>query len=69
LKPGDYRLKVNGDQVVLIDKDGKVIDANAKLEPAERKFENTAILSHDSDGAHRIVGIQLGGSAYSVVFE
>jgi hypothetical protein len=69
LKPGDYRLKVDGAQVVLTDKDGKVIDTNTKLEPAERKFDQTAIISIDSEGAHRIVCIQLGGSSYSVVFE
>ena len=69
LKAGDYRLKVDGAQVMLTDKDGKAIDINAKLEQAERKFEQTAILSIDSDGANRIVCIQLGGSSYSVVFE
>jgi hypothetical protein len=69
LKAGDYRLKLDGTQVVLTDKDGKVIDTNAKLETAEHKFDQTAILSRDSDGSHRIVSIQLGGTSYSVVFE
>lgn len=69
LKAGDYRVKVNADQVLLMDKDGKVIETNAKLETAERKFDNTAILTNDGEGAHRIVCIQLGGSSHSVVFE
>lgn len=69
LKPGEYRLKVDGAQVVLTDKDGKVIDTSARLEPVERRFAQTAILSNDSDGAHRIVSIQLADSMYSVVFE
>lgn len=69
LKAGGYRLKVDGAQVVLTDKDGRVIDAPAQLETCEQKFEQTAVLSRESGESRRITSIQLGGTSYTVVFD
>jgi hypothetical protein len=69
LTPGEYKLKVDGEQVVLIDKTGKRIGTTAKVETADRKFNQTAISTTKVDGANRILWIQLGGSANRVVFE
>jgi hypothetical protein len=69
LKAGEYRLKLDGTQVVLIDKAGKQIDTTAKVETAEHKFDQTSISISKADGANRIISIQLGGSTNRVVFE
>lgn len=69
LKPGEYKCKVDGTQVVLIDNRGKQIDTTAKVESAERKFNETSISITKADGSNRIVSIQLGGSTNRVVFE
>jgi len=69
LKPGEYTVKVDGDQVVVSDKAGNRVDTAAKLETADRKFEHTAITTIDGDGAKRIVSIEFGGTKYKLVFD
>lgn len=69
LKPGEYHLKLDGTQVLLIDKYGKQIDTTATVETGDRKFSGTAILSSNADGSNRILSIELGGSKNKVVFE
>jgi hypothetical protein len=69
LKPGEYHLKVDGAQVVLIDKDGKQIDTTAMVETAERKFDATAIATTDADGTNRLLSIEFRGSRSRVVFQ
>jgi hypothetical protein len=69
LKPGEYSLKVDGSQVVLMDKTGRRIEATAKIETAERKFDQTAVSISKAEGTNRILWIALGGSKNRVVFE
>jgi hypothetical protein len=69
LKPGEYSLKVDGPQVLLIDKTGRPINATAKVETVDRKFDQTAISISKADGTSRIQWIALGGSKNKVVFE
>ena len=69
LKPGEYHLKLDGSQVVLIDKNGNQIETTGTVETAERKFEGTAIATSKADGTNRILSIKLGGSRNSVVFQ
>ena len=68
LKPGEYHLKLDGTQVMLI-KDGKQIETTATVESGDRKFDATAIVSSSADGSNRILSIQLGGSNNKVVFD
>ncbi len=68
LSPGEYHLKLDGSQVVLIDKNGSQIETTATVETAERKFETPAIATRKADGTNRIMSIQLGGSRNKVVF-
>jgi len=68
LKMGDYRLKVDGAQVVLTDMDGKRIDTTATVETVERKFDRTALITTNADGANLILSIELGGSTNRIVF-
>ena len=69
LKPGEYTVKVDGEQVVVSDKAGNRIETAAKLETADRKFEHTAIATTDADGVKRIVSIEFGGTRYKLVFD
>jgi hypothetical protein len=69
LKPGEYTLKVDGSKVVLIDNAGRRIDAPARIETADSKFEFTSVSTTKVDGANRIQSIQLGGTNNRVVFE
>ena len=69
LKAGEYSLKLEGSQVVLLDRNGRRIDAIAKVETADRKFDVTSVTISKIDGANRIQWIGLGGSKNKVVFE
>lgn len=69
LQPGEYSVKVDGPQVVLMDKSGRPINATVKLETGERKFDQTAVSISKANGANRIQWIQLGGSKHRLVFE
>jgi hypothetical protein len=69
LKPGEYSLKLDGSQVVLMDRAGRRIDTTAKVESADRKFDQTVISISKVDGTNRIQAIQLGGSKNRVVFQ
>jgi len=69
LQPGDYRVKLDGDQVVFMDNAGNRIDAVMKLETVDRKFEQTSITSSKEDGTNRIESIELGGTKIRIVFQ
>ena len=69
LKPGQYTLKLDGPKVVLVDDKGKSTETTARIETADRKFDQTAISISKTDGANRLQSITLGGSKSKVVFE
>lgn len=69
LKPGDYRVQVEGSQVILKDNAGHQIDASARLETYDHKFQQTVILSSDADGQRHINSIELGGTKDKLIFE
>ncbi len=69
LPAGEYRVRLDGDRVVLIDKAGRSIETQAKLEAADRKFDQTLISVSKAGGSPRLQSISLGGSKSRVVFE
>jgi len=69
LKPGTYSLKVVGSYVVLTNSDGRKIDVNAKIEPADQKSEYTAVTMTKDGGTSRILFVKLGGTRNRVVFD
>ncbi len=69
LAPGQYTLKLEGSQVVLLDRNGKKIEASAKVEPADKKYDYTAVFLSKEDGKNKIQWITLAGSKNKVVFE
>ncbi len=68
LKPGDYKLVIDGSAAALEDNHGN-IEANGTLENEERKFDNTSIVSNNANGASQIRVIELGGTRLQVDFK
>jgi len=69
LKPGVYKLKVEGTQAVFSEAEGsKTWAVPVKVENAAQKFDETAVeSSHQGDMAH-IQAIDLGGSNTKLEF-
>jgi hypothetical protein len=68
LKPGDYKLKVDGTQAVLMDRKGNTLDTG-KVETADHKFSQTSISSSSANGGNKLESIEFAGSNTKVVFE
>jgi hypothetical protein len=68
LKPGDYKLQVEGDKAVL--KMGKktVVESPAKVETAEHKFDTTSVTIDSSNNQAKISEIRIGGTNTRIVF-
>jgi len=67
LKPGEYRLDVNGDQVTL--KNGKIVaQAAVKVEQNGEKYSRTGVRYNNGDGKYRVQEIRLGGTSLKLVF-
>lgn len=64
LKPGDYRVKVDGDKVT-IERGSKVVaTAEGKWEPRAERFEDTAIIF---DANHQVQEIRFSGHKDALV--
>ena len=68
LNPGEYSLKVDGEQVVLIDSHHQRIETNATIETSDKKFPQTSVLMTTAESVARIESVQLGGTDKKVVF-
>jgi hypothetical protein len=67
LKPGDYRLEVNGEKAVI--KAGKnTVEAAVKVENGSEKFSRTVVKYGIGDGKYRVQEIRLGGTSTTLVF-
>jgi len=63
LKPGEYKVKVEGSQAIFTDaQHGKSVNIPVKAENNDKRFENTAVESKNQDGIENIQAIDLGGS-------
>jgi hypothetical protein len=64
LKPGEYKLKVEGSQAVFTDaQNAKSFSVPIKIENSDKKFNYTAVESSNQDGMENIHAIDLGGSS------
>jgi hypothetical protein len=67
LKPGDYRLDLNGDQVTL--KNGKhLAQSTVKLEENGERYGRTSVRYAHNDGKYTVQEIRLGGTNVKLVF-
>jgi hypothetical protein len=67
LKEGDYRINVGTDKVTI--GNGKVsVEAPAKIETVESKFDTTAVRYTEQAGKNVISEIRVGGTKTKIVF-
>ncbi len=69
LKPGDYKVKVDGTKITVMDNDGNRIDAKATLQPAEKKYDQTAVAMKKAGNTNEVQWIELGGTKDKLVFQ
>ena len=68
VKPGDYRIEVANGKATL--KSGKtVIEAPAKLENSERKFQANSVVEKKVGEKQQVLSIELGGTNQRLVFD
>jgi len=67
LKPGEYRLDLNGDKAIL--KNGKHrAEATVKVEDNGERYSRTSVRYSNGDGKFTIQEIRLGGTSLRLVF-
>jgi hypothetical protein len=63
LKPGEYKLKVQGSQAVFTDQENsKSVSVPVKVENGNKRFDYTSVESTSQDGMDNINAIDLAGS-------
>jgi hypothetical protein len=67
LKPGDYKLEVSDNKVV-IRRGKQVVESRVQVENAGAKFSSTSVRYANGDGKYRIQEIRLGGTSTRLVF-
>jgi hypothetical protein len=67
LKPGDYKLEVNGEKAVL--KAGKnAVETTVKVENGSEKFAHTVVTYGTEGGKNRVHEIRVGGTKTTLIF-
>jgi hypothetical protein len=67
LKPGDYKLQLNGDKATI--KVGKdTVEAAVKVENGKEKFPETSVRFGTADGKMTVQEIRVGGTTTKLVF-
>lgn len=69
LKAGQYKVTVNGSQVVVKNADGQDVKTSTKIETADKPFRATEVSTTQSNGTSKIQWIGLAGSKSKIVFE
>lgn len=69
LKPGEYKVKVDGTQAVITRSDSsKSFTVQVTVEQNDKKFDSTVVRGVDKGGVNTIGEIDLGGSTTKLVF-
>jgi hypothetical protein len=67
LKPGEYKMSLQGDKVIL--SQGKqTVEASVKVETSETKFGSTTVRYTGDESNARIQEIRIGGTNTKVIF-
>lgn len=67
LKPGEYKLTLDNDKVVL--KQGKEsVEATVRTETSDSKFSSTSVRYANENGKMKVQEIRLGGTTTKIVF-
>lgn len=68
VKPGDYRIVVNGDKATL--KAGKTsVEVPVKVQTGTQKFQYTSVETRTEAGKNVVNDIQVGGTTTTLVFK
>ena len=67
LKAGDYKIEVDGDQVVFRQGRKSRAEAAVKVETNGEKYRSTSVRYDNGDGKYRIAEIRLGGTNTKLV--
>ncbi len=66
LKPGEYKVQLNGDKMTL--KSGKTsVETSVKSEQVESKFGSTSVRYTSGDGKYTVTEIRIGGTNTKLV--
>jgi hypothetical protein len=68
LKPGDYRVEVEGDKVKIEGKDN-TIEVPGSLQTSEQKYSVTSLRSEAVNGKQQLQEIDFGGTKTSILFK
>src|SRR5690349_15504146 len=68
LAPGEYKVKVDGNNAVFTDSQKKTFTAPAKVQKIEKKTPYTAAETKDVDGGTRVDAIDLEGADFKLIF-
>ncbi|MBM3760568.1 MAG: hypothetical protein FJW36_10015 [Acidobacteria bacterium] len=66
LTPGDYRLELDGDKLV-ISKGKQKVESTFKTEQADSKYSSTSVRYANADGKMKLQEIRLGGTNRKIV--
>jgi acyl-CoA thioesterase len=67
LKPGDYKVTVDGDKAVL--SQGKnSVETQVKVETGDNKFNTTSVRYMNAEGKYKVQEIRIGNSNKKIVF-
>jgi hypothetical protein len=66
LAPGDYRLELDGEKMVL-SKGKQKVESSFKTEQADSKFSSTSVRYANADGKMKMQEIRLGGTNRKLV--
>ena len=67
LKPGVYRMELNGDKA-MIQGTKQQVEASVKVEEGGEKYSGTTVRYTMTDGKYHVTEIRLGGTKTKVVF-
>jgi hypothetical protein len=69
LPAGDYKMKVDGTNAVLTQVDNdKTYTTAVKVDAGKKKFEQTTVVTDNTNGAAHITAIEIGGSTTKLEF-
>jgi hypothetical protein len=68
IKPGDYKIEVNGGRAVIKDGKKELAESPVRVETGSEKFSATRIRYDNGDGKYHLREIHLGGTNTKLVF-
>ena len=68
LKPGEYKLDINGDKAML-SRGKQKVEAIVSLQKADAKYGATSVRYNAGEGKYRVQEIRVGGTDTRVVFD